>query len=139
MGLAANVRDRRRQSRSRRKFGNPELANLSDDELLDLRFCDLGLAIEDTPLQQRIEQLSRELESKRLNFRPPISEPARPPTIAPVRPPSMRPIALPPRPPSIDANNPIMGELLFLSALTLRVRRGRRTRDVAFLGARAAA
>lgn len=70
VGLAANVRDRRRQNRSRKKFGNPDLADLSDDELLDMRFCDLGLTIEDTPLQQRTEQLARELDSKRLTFRP---------------------------------------------------------------------
>jgi hypothetical protein len=69
-GLTANVRDRRRQVRSRRKFGNPELASLSDDELLDMRFCDLGLNIEDSPLEQRIDQLSRELEAKRISFRP---------------------------------------------------------------------
>ncbi len=68
--MAGNVRDRRRQVRSRRKFGNPKLANLSDDELLDMRFCDLGLSIADSPLQQRIDQLSRELEAKRLTFRP---------------------------------------------------------------------
>ncbi len=68
--MTANVRDRRRQVRSRRKFGNPELASLSDDELLDMRFCDLGLNIEDSPLEQRIDQLSRELEAKRISFRP---------------------------------------------------------------------
>jgi len=68
--LTANIRDRRRKNRSRKKFGNPELADLSDDELLDLRFCDLGLKIEDTPLEQRIGQLARELETKRLDFRP---------------------------------------------------------------------
>lgn len=68
--MSANARDRRRRHRSRAKFGNPELAELSDQELLDLRFCDLGLSIEATPLKQRIEQLYRELEIKRLDFRP---------------------------------------------------------------------
>jgi len=52
------------------KFGNPDLAELADDELLDLRFCDLGVKIEGTPLEQRIDQLGRELEAKRLDFRP---------------------------------------------------------------------
>lgn len=68
--MAANVRDRRRHHRSRGKFGNPELASLTDDQLLDLRFCDLRLTIAGTPLEQRIEQLNRELEAKRLDFRP---------------------------------------------------------------------
>jgi len=68
--LSANIRDRRRRNRSRAKFGNPELAELSDDELLDLRFCDLGLCIHEAPLQERIDQLYRELEAKRLDFRP---------------------------------------------------------------------
>ena len=68
--MASNSRDRRGRSRSRTKFGNPDLAELSDDELLDLRFCDLKLSIKDTPLEQRVEQLHRELESKKLSFRP---------------------------------------------------------------------
>ena len=68
--MAGNARDRRRRKRTRATFGNPELAELSDDELLDLRFCDLGLSIEDTPLEERIAQLHRELEAKNLNFKP---------------------------------------------------------------------
>lgn len=68
--LAGNARDRRRKKRSRATFGNPELADLSDDELLDLKFCDLGLTIEGTPLEQRIEQIHRELEQKKVGFRP---------------------------------------------------------------------
>ncbi len=68
--MAGNVRDRRRRGRTRARFGNPELAELSDDELLDLRFCDLELSIHESPLQERIDQLYRELEAKRLDFRP---------------------------------------------------------------------
>ncbi|MCA9082820.1 MAG: putative zinc-binding metallopeptidase [Planctomycetaceae bacterium] len=68
--MAASVRDRRRRAWPRATFGNPELADLTDDELLDLRFCDLGLTIEGTPLELRIEQLYRELEARRLDFRP---------------------------------------------------------------------
>lgn len=68
--MAGNVRDRRRRKRTRARFGNPDLADLSDDEILDLRFCDLGLTIAGTPLEQRIEQLYRELEAKRIDFRP---------------------------------------------------------------------
>ncbi len=61
---------RRHKKRTDRSFGNPELVDLSDDELLDLRFCDLGLRIEGTPLEERIEQLYRELEARRFRFRP---------------------------------------------------------------------
>lgn len=63
-------RDRRRRPRPRHRFGNRDLAKLSDDELLDLRLCDLDLQIEGTPLEERIDQLYRELEAKKIKFRP---------------------------------------------------------------------
>lgn len=43
---------------------------LSDDELLDLKMCDLGLAISGTFIEDRIEQLYGELADRGLNFRP---------------------------------------------------------------------
>lgn len=43
---------------------------LPDEELLDLRICDLKLKIEGTELESRIEKLSRELKSKLIGFRP---------------------------------------------------------------------
>lgn len=43
---------------------------LSDDELLDLRMCDLGVAIPGTVIEERIEQLYEELAHRGLNFRP---------------------------------------------------------------------
>ena len=46
------------------------LTLLSDDELLDMRFCDLGVCLEGTPLEARVEQLYEELEARGLNFRP---------------------------------------------------------------------
>ncbi|OLC51724.1 MAG: hypothetical protein AUH43_01775 [Acidobacteria bacterium 13_1_40CM_65_14] len=45
-------------------------AGLSDDKLLDVRMCDLGLTIEGTDLEQRIAQLSAELDARGLVFRP---------------------------------------------------------------------
>lgn len=48
----------------------PDIAKLSDEELLDLRFCDLKLSIRDSPLQDRLEQLYGELASRGLRFRP---------------------------------------------------------------------
>jgi hypothetical protein len=50
--------------------GAPDLSSMSDDELLDLRFCDLKLTIRDTPLEARIDQLNRELADRDLRFRP---------------------------------------------------------------------
>ncbi len=52
------------------RFGDPELWDLTDEELLAMRFCDLDLTIEGTPLQERIELLDRELTLKRIRFRP---------------------------------------------------------------------
>lgn len=43
---------------------------LSDEELLDLRFCDLGLQLPGTPVHRRVQRLARELEAKGLRFRP---------------------------------------------------------------------
>lgn len=68
--MTGSRRARRRRKRAGHAFGNPDLAGLSDEELLDLRFCDLDLQIEGTPLEERIEQLFRELEAKRIRFRP---------------------------------------------------------------------
>lgn len=43
---------------------------MSDDELLDLRLCDLPVSLERTPIEDRIARLHRELELKGLRFRP---------------------------------------------------------------------
>ena len=42
----------------------------TDEELLDLRFCDLKLAIRNTILQQRINQLYEDLTRRKIRFRP---------------------------------------------------------------------
>lgn len=54
--------------RSRR--GEPEWASWRDEELLEMRLCDLGLKIEGTVLEPRIERLYEELERRHLRFRP---------------------------------------------------------------------
>src|SRR5439155_27235952 len=41
-----------------------------DEKLLELRMCDLGVAIEGTELEPRIVQLSTELRERDLRFRP---------------------------------------------------------------------
>ena len=47
-----------------------ELDNLTDDELLDLRICDLGVSIRGSVLEERIETLNHDLEHRGLRFRP---------------------------------------------------------------------
>ncbi|MEM9366979.1 MAG: putative zinc-binding metallopeptidase [Planctomycetota bacterium] len=46
------------------------LSKLSDDELLDMRFCDLNLRLVDSALQKNVDELHRELFARGLKFRP---------------------------------------------------------------------
>ena len=48
----------------------PEWAVWPDEQLLDLRLCDLNLQIPGSTLEDRIAQLYRELEGRSLRFRP---------------------------------------------------------------------
>ncbi|KAA5546965.1 hypothetical protein FYK55_00655 [Roseiconus nitratireducens] len=48
----------------------PKLSSLSDEQLLDMRICDLKLSIRQTPLEARIDQLNSELADRGLKFRP---------------------------------------------------------------------
>jgi hypothetical protein len=43
---------------------------LPDEQLLDVRLCDLGVAIEGSPVAERIAELHRELEARGIPFRP---------------------------------------------------------------------
>ncbi|QDT07136.1 hypothetical protein K227x_55610 [Rubripirellula lacrimiformis] len=52
------------------RSNDPDLNSKSDDELLDMRMCDLNLSIVGTPLEKRIQQLNEELVARGLNFRP---------------------------------------------------------------------
>jgi hypothetical protein len=47
-----------------------DLSALGDDELLKLRFCDLGVGIKGTWLEECVHQLYAELEAKGIAFRP---------------------------------------------------------------------
>ena len=49
-----------------------ELNSLTDEQLLQMRFCDLSLSIKGTPLEQRVASLYEELEGRGLRFRPHI-------------------------------------------------------------------
>ncbi len=48
----------------------PAWASWSDEQLLDLRLCDLGVTIEGSKLDERIAQLQAELDARGLGFRP---------------------------------------------------------------------
>jgi len=57
-------------SKGRGYRGTPRWADLSDDELLDWRICDLGVRLDGSPLEERIERLYWELDLRELSFRP---------------------------------------------------------------------
>jgi hypothetical protein len=51
-------------------MSDPEWASWPDEKLLEMRLCDLGVAIEGTELEERIAQINAELEARALPFRP---------------------------------------------------------------------
>ena len=55
---------------ARERRASPRWARLTDEELLDLRFCDLGLEIRGSALERRVAQLYDELARRGLRFRP---------------------------------------------------------------------
>ena len=55
---------------TRRKRGEPFWVDFADRELLALRFCDLGVRLEGTHLEDRVGQLHEELAARGLRFRP---------------------------------------------------------------------
>ncbi len=55
---------------AKRPVAAPDLATLSDDELLQMRICDLQLKIAGTELEPRIQKFYQELEAKGLSIRP---------------------------------------------------------------------
>lgn len=48
-----------------------DLTNLTDEEILNLRICDLPIGIKDTWIEKCIEELYRELNLKGIGFKPP--------------------------------------------------------------------
>ena len=60
----------RSQRRYRSPRSEPDWARLSDDDLLDVRMCDLGLRIEGTVLQERVARLYDELAARKIRCRP---------------------------------------------------------------------
>ena len=60
----------RPKAHSRRDSGGAPWASWSDERLLETRICDLGLKIEGTALEERVEALYSNLEDAGLRFRP---------------------------------------------------------------------
>ena len=50
--------------------GEPAWVGLKDDEMLALRICDLGVRIESSELQPRVDQLHQELSARGVSLRP---------------------------------------------------------------------
>lgn len=48
----------------------PVWVSWSDDKLLDVRMCDLGVSIDGTPLERRISEVRKELNSRGIDFSP---------------------------------------------------------------------
>lgn len=61
---------RQRRQRADLAGAAPVWAEWSDEQLLDLRMCDLALRLDGTFYQEPIAQLYRELAARRLVFRP---------------------------------------------------------------------
>ena len=59
-------------TRARRStaIGADALANMTDEELLDVRMCDLRISINGSELEGRIEKAVEELRSNDLDFKP---------------------------------------------------------------------
>jgi hypothetical protein len=72
--LAQAARSRAASARRPAYAGNRPNAlpwtRLSDEELLSLRFCDLKLSIERSPLKRRVDRLYSELEGRGIQVRP---------------------------------------------------------------------
>lgn len=60
------------KARARARRGKPKWVDLTDAELMEWRFCDLELCLEETPIAPRVEQLREELRRKKLGFQPDI-------------------------------------------------------------------
>ncbi|MEY4668517.1 MAG: hypothetical protein RL518_1216 [Pseudomonadota bacterium] len=58
------------ETRRPRTVGGDTLSNMSDEELLNVRMCDLDISIQGTELESRIEKAVDELRANDLDFKP---------------------------------------------------------------------
>lgn len=63
-------RHKRRRRRARKNVAEPWWVELSDEELLEVRLCDLDLSIRGSELEGRVRRLHEELEARGLRLRP---------------------------------------------------------------------
>ena len=68
--MPSRLRQTARRTVARRRAREPEWTRLSDRELLDVRLCDLGVRIEGSILDERVERINEELSRRGLRFRP---------------------------------------------------------------------
>jgi hypothetical protein len=61
---------KRKTPRRRSRPRDPAWAGLSDEQLLSLRFCDLGLTLRGTVVDRHVHDIQRELKRRGLRFRP---------------------------------------------------------------------
>jgi hypothetical protein len=59
-----------RKSTKRRILSYQEISNLSDEELLDTRICDLGISVDNEWLRPKLDKLYGELANRGIRFRP---------------------------------------------------------------------
>ena len=69
--MAASKKKTAKRSKSiRRRRRRPVWVNWTNEQLLDLRMCQLGLTIEGTQLEGYINQVKKELQRRHLRFCP---------------------------------------------------------------------
>jgi putative zinc-binding metallo-peptidase len=59
-----------RRRKKRHPPPEPAWARLTDEQLLSLRFCDLGLTLRGTVVERKVHEIERELEGRGLRFKP---------------------------------------------------------------------
>ena len=70
MAQAAPRRAAKRAPHARKRSAALPWTRLSDEELLELRFCDLKLSIDRSPLKRRVDRLYTELEGRGIDVKP---------------------------------------------------------------------
>ena len=69
--MAARPQRKKRKSRPRRSPARePAWAHLTDEQLLSLRFCDLGLTLRGTVVERHIDEIKRDLKRRGIRFQP---------------------------------------------------------------------
>jgi hypothetical protein len=60
----------KRKTRTRPPAREPAWAHLTDEQLLSLRFCDLGLTLRGTVVERHIDEIKRDLKRRGIRFQP---------------------------------------------------------------------